>query len=106
MLEAKAREERYKAKEKIELLFTYADVVATRIGYLFTDTKKRKDSQLIQPWNVAPELFGDEEQEAEERQREIAVDKQKAAMDMYAAKWNAYRKAKDDGASLQDGSRN
>lgn len=77
-------EERRKLKEKVTLIFMQAEAVSTRIAFLFGDSKKRKKSDILQPWNVYPDLFGEEKDLMEQAEEADNLAKQKAAMEYYA----------------------
>lgn len=90
-------EEERRQKEEIQLRFIQAEAVASRIGYLFTDKKKRKASDILQPWDVYPSLFAEEVKVIKDREEKAALEAHKQQMEAYAARWNAYRKGKEDG---------
>ena len=105
LVEASVRKEKDELKDRIRLGFVEADAIASRVGYLFTEKKKRRDKDVIMPWDVYPELFKDEKEKTEQKANDADLVAQKAVMEAYAARWNAYRKAKEDGEQrdIQDG---
>ena len=94
LIEAYDREEQNDFKKRVSLAFANAEAVASRIIYAFTDKKKRKDKDIVQPWTIYPELFSDELEKAQAREEEIQMEKHKAQMEAYAARWNKRRKEK------------
>ena len=74
-------------KQEVELRFIHADAVATRIGFMFTDEKKRKKSDILQPWNAYPRLFEGEKELSEEVESKENLEQQKRAMEAYASAW-------------------
>lgn len=75
-------------KEKIQTQFILANAISTRIGFIFGDEKKRRESDVLQPWDVAPDLFEDQTKEIEQRRSEVELAKYKAGFAAYAARWN------------------
>lgn len=72
--------------------FVLANAISSRIAYLFNDPKKRRKTDILEVWDVWPDLFNDEREatkKAEER-KALAIHKQQ--MEAYAARWNAKRK--------------
>ena len=89
MMTAIDDEEQRVMKEKVMLAFTQAEATASRIGFMFEDPKKRKKSEVLQPWDVYPKLF-----ESEKMLNEVAEDKQnleqqRLAMQRFARRRNA-----------------
>ena len=91
------REEDRKLKEEVKLRFVHAEATASRIGWLFTDKNKRRESDLYQPWDAYPELYEDEKELSWELKEDAALQLHKQQMEAYAARWNKFRKAKGDG---------
>ena len=81
--------EERRLKDNITLQFVNAEAIASRIGYLFNDPKKRKKSEILQPWDVYPRLFESEKQEVEEQESEANLAAQKRMMEYYSRKNNA-----------------
>ena len=84
-----------KRKEEISRLFTLADAISSRVGFIFSDPKKRNSSDIIQPWDCYPELFKDEKAKAygedEDEESNIAdpeLEAYKARMAIGIARWN------------------
>ena len=75
-------------KAKIELQFFTAQAISSRIGYIFGDEKKRRSSDILQPWDVYPDLFEDKTEEIESYQNQVALQKYKTGLAAYAARWN------------------
>lgn len=91
ILEAARRNEEKeleKWKAKIELQFFTAQAISSRIGYIFGDEKKRSISDILQPWDVYPDLFENKTEEIEQKQNEVALQKYKTGLAAYAARWN------------------
>lgn len=82
-------------KENVLRDFALADVIGNRIGVLFTDKKKRKDTDLVKPWQIWPGLFSEEEQKLETQNAEKqdhSADVHKAQLQAFAQRWNNRRK--------------
>ena len=83
-----------KRKDEISRLFTLADAISSRVGYIFADPKKRNSSDILQPWDYYPELFKDEkakvygEDEEEESVADPELEAYKARMAIGIARWN------------------
>lgn len=92
VMEAKNREERHQYKQQISLIFSSAEAVSSRIGYLFTEEKKRRKSQIVQPWDIFPELYKEEKRESEKAEEAAAIEQQKLQMTAFMERWNARRK--------------
>lgn len=80
-----------KEKLKIEQLFVLADAIATRVAFLFSNKDDRDDSMVMQPWDVYPELFFEDEKLAEERHDEYEFEKYKEARKRHALEFNRRR---------------
>ena len=79
-------------------MFVFAEVVANRVGYAFTDEKKRTDDMRIMPWDIYPEIFADESDKQTEAQSEAALDNYKALRKRHAEMWNKRFKENADGS--------
>lgn len=75
-------------KAQIELQFTTAQAISSRIGYLFNDPKKRRADEVLMPWDVYPDLFEDKSGEIQARQNEVALQGYKAGLSAFAERWN------------------
>lgn len=86
-----AYDQKLKAEQKrdAELAFVLADAIGSRIGYLFGDEKKRSEKDILQPWDVYPDLFMQEKIENTAKREAIALEKYKTGLAAYAARWNA-----------------
>ena len=82
------RKHKEDVKQQIANSFTLADAISTRIAYLFEDPKTRREENILQPWDVFPELFEERKEEAEEKKRLRELERYKAKMALYAARWN------------------
>lgn len=86
-----------KKKERIEELFLLAEVTANRIGYGFNS--KRSTSDLIQPWHAYPTLFENLDEDLEEQQEALELEKYKARMNSHVEAWNRrFREERNNGS--------
>ena len=92
VMDAKNKDEEYQYKKQIALIFGSAEAVTSRIGYLFTDEKKRRKAQIVQPWDIFPELMEEERRENEQRESAAAIEEEKANMEAIMQRWNAARR--------------
>ena len=95
MIESYDRMRLQKQKENVLRDFALADVIGNRIGVLFTDKKKRKDTDLVKPWQIWPGLFAEEEQKGGGQNAEAkdkSADVHKAQLQAFAQRWNNRRK--------------
>lgn len=79
-------------KEKIQLVFANAEAVSTRVAFLFTDPKKRNKKNIVMPWDLYPDLFENEKAADNQMSEEMALQKHKADMAAFAARWNKKQK--------------
>lgn len=88
MMEAYNKQRKQRFKDEVLIGFATADAIATRVAYFFTEPKKRRESDLIHPWNSFPSLFTDPQKKASENKRDAELEKYKANMKAYAERWN------------------
>lgn len=81
-----------KFKDSVYIGFATADAIATRVGSIFTDPKKRRDAKITQPWDSFPELFTREQEKAQEREENADMELYKANMRAFADRWNRRNK--------------
>lgn len=86
-MESDAEQRKQEQQQRVSEAFALADLISNRVGYLFTDKKKRSEDSLIQPWQMWPTLF-DQPKPAEGN----AADVHKIQMEAYAARWNKKRR--------------
>lgn len=93
-----AYDQKLKAEQKrdAELAFVLADAIGSRIGYLFGDEKKRSEKDILQPWDVYPELFALEKIENTVKREAIELEKYKTGFAAYATRWNARKNNVDE----------
>lgn len=65
--------ESIKQKDNIYHLFLSAQATASRVNYHFSDVKTRKESDILQPWDVYPELFKEERDAYIKAQRQVEL---------------------------------
>lgn len=82
----KVRETKF--KEYVYLGFATADAIASRVAYSFNDTRKRKPSDIVQPWDSFPALFEQEKANTQEREKNADMELYKASMKAFADRWN------------------
>lgn len=82
-------------REKLLLEFGIADAIASRIAFVFTDPKKRSESDILQPWERFPELFEKERDQIEKaiqhRRNKQELEEYKTSMSAFAERWNQRR---------------
>lgn len=81
-------------KEEIGRLFVLADAISSRVGYFFSDPKKRRPEDILQPWDSYHDLYKNDlaEQEIEakeEKEIDAELEAYKARMAVGIAAWNA-----------------
>lgn len=93
-----AHDQKVKAEQKrdTELAFVLADAISSRIGYIFGDKKKRSEADILQPWDVYPELFAREKMEVMAERKARQLNKYKTGLAAYASRWNARKKNVDE----------
>ena len=96
VMESAERVKEEALRRDVNLAFVQASANSSRIGFILTDPKKRREKDILQPWDVFPSLF-----EQSKEKRESAVDEQmmalhKAQMQAVAAKWNKRRKEEQE----------
>lgn len=77
-----------KMKQDVIISFAGADAIATRVAYFFSDEKKRRESDIVMPWDRFPSLFEDKQEEIEEKKRQTETERYKANLKAYAERWN------------------
>lgn len=82
----KARQQQIK---EIEQLFVLAEAIGSRVAYIFTE--KKEPRLILQPWDVYPQLFTEQEHFAQEAEEERELEKYKEARRNYAAEYNRRR---------------
>lgn len=92
MMDAAAKREREDFRLQVIGQYKQAEVIANRVGLLFSGKKKRNESDLVQLWDLFPELFEEEKKEAEKAQEEAGAALQKLQLEQYAKAWNRRRK--------------
>ena len=88
MMQAHDRRLEAEFKNDVMIGFSSADAIATRVAYLFSDTKKRRESDIIQPWDSFPALFENAKENAAESKRDAELEQYKANMRAFADRWN------------------
>lgn len=81
-------------KEQISIAFANAEATASRVAFVFTDPKKRNKKNIVMPWDLYPDLFIDEQAAEQQINDEMALQKHKADMAAFAARWNRKQKEK------------
>ena len=94
MMESSKRREEARLKQDIILRFTEADAIASRIGRLFSGK-----GDTLQVYDAFPDLFDKEKDAAEEAIEERELERQKATMMAYAARWNKQRQEREGAAN-------
>ena len=79
-------------KDRTLMDFALADVIANRVGVIFTDKNKRGDHDAIMPWDYYPDLFEKEKEDAEKKRDVSTADTHAAQMRAFAKRWNNRRK--------------
>lgn len=79
-------------KDRTLMDFALADVIANRVGIVFTDKNKRSDDDVVMPWDYYPELFEHEKKLAQEKKEASTAALHSAQMRAFAARWNNRRK--------------
>ena len=74
---------------KTEQLFVLAEAIGSRVAFILSDQKDL--SALLQPWDVYPQLFSEQENSAQEAEEERELEKYKEARRRYAAEHNRRR---------------
>lgn len=92
------RTTKFNQKNSIDIAFTLADAIATRVIFFFEDPKDRKDDQILYPWDAYPELF-------EKEEKKVQVDKQKLEIEKHIATMRAFAAAYQHRKEQQDGDR-
>ena len=92
MLEAYQNKRKKQFKDDVLIGFASADAIATRVAYFFTESKKRKQSDIIQPWDSFPSLFDNPNAKASTDTRNAEMEKYKANMKAFAERWNRRNK--------------
>ena len=88
LINAKENQRVRNYKEQISIAFAEAEATASRIAFLFTDPKKRNKKNIIMPWDLYPDLFIDEQAAEQQINDDMALQKHKADMAAFAARWN------------------
>ncbi len=84
IVESHRRKTERAKKDRVSEMFICAEATANRIGYIFTDSKSRSESDLLWPWDLFPDLFSEEAEEQEKRAAEAETAAIKAIMDARA----------------------
>lgn len=92
MMEAYNAERKRQFKDDVLIGFASADAIATRVAYFFTEPKKRRESDIVQPWDSFPSLFEDQQKKTSEKKRNAEMEKYKAGMIAFAERWNRRNK--------------
>ncbi|WP_269477758.1 hypothetical protein [Hominibacterium faecale] len=82
---------RQKEKVNIERLFVLAEAIGSRVAYLFAQKEDRAAMQVIQPWDMYPELFAEEQQMAEKMKQELELQEYIEARKQQAAAYSRKR---------------
>ena len=88
MIDAAENVRKEDVKMEIVTQFAQADAIATRVAYFFSDSKKRKDSDIVQPWDWFPVLFEDAKDRVERAQEEKELAEYKANLKAFASRHN------------------
>ena len=80
-------------KNGVIMGFGCADAIASRVAYAFNDTKKRRESDIVQPWDSFPTLFENERNKVTQTVQKADVENYKNSMKAFAERWN--RRIKD-----------
>ena len=78
MIESYNRKLKQSEKRKIEQLFLIADAVISRVALLFP--KDQEMPEPLQPWDVYPELFAEEKEDAAASEEQRQLEAYKAQM--------------------------
>lgn len=77
--------------------FRLAEIIANRIGYVFSSEKDRSEDMLVMPWDLYPGLFEDESEKIKESKSDAELDNYKALRFKHAAAWNSRFEEADNG---------
>lgn len=98
LMDSADRVERDRVKRDVLHRFVEAEAISTRIAFFFADAEKRKPEDILQPYDVYPDLFEKEQELAEEKREEAKsaredaeIERQKAQMMAFAIKHNKAR---------------
>lgn len=94
VIEAKQR----RRKTEIYDQFVLADAIASRIGYIFGDPKKRTSEDILLPWDVYPDIFKEDKEKREEKEMDVELERHKLAMERRRIEWNNRRKGESNGS--------
>lgn len=93
VIESHRRKKKREQTMKIERLFVLAEVIVNRVAYGFSE--KKDPSNLVQPWDMYPQLFPEEKRSAERAQEEQELENYKEARRKHAAEFNRRRREAD-----------
>lgn len=74
----------------IERLFVLAEAIGSRVAYIFSD--QRNAPNVLQPWDMYPQLFKEERQWAERSEEDRELQAYKEARKRHAAAYNQKRR--------------
>lgn len=92
LMEAYDKHELKMMKQDIIVGFAIADAIATRVAYFFSDEKKRKESDIVQPWDAFPAMFREQKRRAEVSRQDGQLARFKTDMAAFADRWNRRNK--------------
>lgn len=92
MMEAHDKKRERRFKDLVLLGHATADAIATRVAYFFTEPKKRRESDIVQPWDSFPALFEEERNKPSGSKHDAELEKYKADMKAFAERWNRRNK--------------
>lgn len=78
-------------REEIGRLFVLADAISSRVAYFFSDPKKRRESDIVQPWDSYPSLFEtakEAHEDRKEQRQDAELEAYKARMATAIEAWN------------------
>lgn len=84
-----ARREQRRVKEQITSRFQLSDLVGLHMQKLFDN---KNEIKLPNVWDIYPDLFAEEQEAYEERQRAEALEQAKISRREYAARFNEMRR--------------
>lgn len=87
-INARENQKAHDFKEQISIVFANAEATASRVAFVFTDPKKRNKKNIVMPWDLYPQLFSEEHAAEQQINDEMALQKHKADMAAFAARWN------------------
>jgi len=92
ILESRRRVQEEQMHRDVQIAFQLANAIGNRIGFLFKKPEDRSEEDLLQPWDVFPDLFKLDKIHAEEEMEARLLAQQKARLLNAAARNNERRR--------------